>query len=62
MSTVGLDFDSERQAWLISGRVPLLAEETDANGRVVAVSAGHTRVAVNSSSSTRNKMMISRSL
>ena len=58
VSTVGglLDFDLERQAWLVSGRVPPFAEETDANGRVLAVSAGHTRLAVKSSSSTRSEM------
>ena len=57
-STVGslLDFDSERQAWLISGRVPPFAEETDVNGRVVAVSAGHTRLAVKPSSLIRSEM------
>ena len=58
VSTVGslLDLDSERQAWLTGGRVPPFAEETDASGRVVAVSAGHTRIAVKSSSSTRSEM------
>ena len=57
-STIGslLGFDSERQAWLISGRVPPFAEETDANGRVVAVSAGYTRLTVKSSGSTRSEM------
>jgi midasin len=58
VSTVGslFDFDSERQAWLISGRVHPFTEEMDANGRVVAVSAGHTRLVVKSSSSTHSEM------
>lgn len=57
-STIGslLGFDSERLAWLVSGRVPPFTEETDVNGRVVAVSAGYTRLTVKSSGSTRSEM------
>ncbi|KAK2459689.1 hypothetical protein APHAL10511_008334 [Amanita phalloides] len=51
-----LGFNSERQDWLISGRVPPYVEEKDVNGRLVSVCAGYTRLMVKSSSSVDNEM------
>ena len=39
-----LGLDEERQEWLLNGRSPPFTEEKDVNGRLVAISAGYTRL------------------